>query len=209
MMNEREEFLDEGQKRFLKRHWRMTMVFAVIFAAAIAVAILVFLWFIDTAQATGLVPSVLGEFTIGYLITFLLHMIFWELAFVVSWVLVVVAAIYFLWYKQLPEEEQDIARGKRGRREEGDAFGFFVVVFWLIIVWVDGRWDLAFESWTLNNWVYSWIAAFLWVLLIFGIPIAIYFFYWISQEMRKEGGYSTGAVEEVIDEPEETTDSTD
>jgi hypothetical protein len=209
MMNEHEEFLDEEQKRFLRRHWKMAIVFAVLFAAALAAAILVFLWFIDTAQATDLVPSVLGEFTVGYLITFFLHMIFWELVLVVSWVLVVVAAIYFLWYKQLPEEEQDITRGERGRREEGDAFGFLVAVFWLIIVWIDNRWDLAFESWTLNDWVYSWIAALLWVLLIFGIPIAVYFFYWIGQEMRKEGGSSTGAVEEITDEPEETADSTD
>jgi hypothetical protein len=209
MMNEHEEFLDEEQKIFLKRHWRMAIVFAVIIAAAIAVAILVFLWFIETAQATALVPSVLGEFTVGYLITFILHMVFWELVFVASWVIVVVAAIYFLWYKQLPEEEQDISREKRGRREEGDAFGFLVAVFWLIITWIEGRWNLAFEDWTLNVWVYSWISAFLWVLLIFGIPIAIYFFYWIGQEMRGEGVSSGEAAEEVADEPEETTDSTD
>ncbi|MFW9804755.1 MAG: hypothetical protein ACFFFC_19015, partial [Candidatus Thorarchaeota archaeon] len=95
MMNESEEFLDEEQKRFLKRHWKMTIVFAVIIAAAVAAAILVFLWFIDTAQTSGLVPSMLGEFTIGYLITLILHMIFWELALVASWVIVVVAAIYF------------------------------------------------------------------------------------------------------------------
>lgn len=208
-MNESEEFLDEEQKRFLKRHWKMTIVFAVIIAAAVAAAILVFLWFIDTAQTSGLVPSMLGEFTIGYLITLILHMIFWELALVASWVIVVVAAIYFLWYKQLPEEEQDITRGERGRREEGDAFGFLVAVFWLIITWIEGRWDLAFEAWTLDVWVYSWISAFLWVLLIFGIPIAVYFFYWISQEMRGEGVSSGETVEEVSDEPEEVTDSTD
>ncbi|MFX0056150.1 MAG: hypothetical protein ACFFAX_10065 [Promethearchaeota archaeon] len=202
MMNESEEFLDEKQKRFLKRHWKMTIVFAVIFAAAVAVAILVFLWFIDTAQTSGLVPSMLGEFTIGYLITFILHMIFWELALVASWVIVAVAAIYFLWYKQLPEEEQDITRGERGRREEGDAFGFLVAVFWLIITWIEGRWDLAFEAWTLDVWVYSWISAFLWVLLIFGIPIAVYFFWWVGQEMRGEGVSSGETAEEVADEPE-------
>ncbi|MHA2262675.1 MAG: hypothetical protein ACXAEN_09825 [Candidatus Thorarchaeota archaeon] len=44
MMNENEEILDEAQKRFLKRHWRMAIVFAVVFAAAVIVAIFVFLW---------------------------------------------------------------------------------------------------------------------------------------------------------------------
>jgi hypothetical protein len=112
--------------------------------------------------------------------------IFWELVLVGSWVIVVAAAIFFLWYKQLPEEEQDITREKRGKREEGDAFGFFIALAWLIIIYVDDRWDLAFEDWTLNDWVYSWMAAVFWVLLIIGIPVAIYFFWWIGKEMKGE-----------------------
>ncbi|MHA2142459.1 MAG: hypothetical protein ACXADC_16640 [Candidatus Thorarchaeota archaeon] len=204
-MNTDEEFLDEEQKRFLKRHWKMAIVFAVVFAIAVAAALLVFLWVVADAQATALVPSVLGQFSIGSLITLILHVVFWELVLVVSWVVVIAAAVYFMWYKQLPEEEQDITRGDRGRREEGDAFGFLVAVFWLIITWIDGRWDLAFESWTLNDWVYSWIAALLWVFLIFGIPIAVYFFYWIGKEMKGE----PEAVR-IVDEPsEEPTDSTE
>ncbi|MFX1441134.1 MAG: hypothetical protein ACFFFD_12885 [Promethearchaeota archaeon] len=185
MMNENEEFLDEEQKRFLKRHWRMTIVFAVVFAAAVIAAVLVLLWFIDTAQTSGLVPSVLGEFTVGYVITFFLHMIFWELLLVGSWVLVIVAVIIVKWYMKLPEEERD-GKPKRGRREEGDAFGFFIAIAWLIIIWIDGRWNLAFNSWTLNDWVFSWLAAVFWVLLIAGIPIAIFFLYWIRTEVQKE-----------------------
>ncbi|MFW9968152.1 MAG: hypothetical protein ACFFEA_13435 [Candidatus Thorarchaeota archaeon] len=185
MMNESEEFLDEEQKRFLKRHWKMAIVFAIVVVAAVIAAILVLLWFIDTAQATGLVPTVLGEFTVGYLITFFLHMIFWELLLVGSWVLVIVAVIIIKWYMKLPEEERD-GKPKRGRREEGDAFGFFIAIAWLIIVWIDDRWDLAFNSWTLNDWVFSWLAAVFWVMLIAGIPIAIYFLYWISTEVKRE-----------------------
>lgn len=201
-MNADEEFLDEAEKRFLRKHWRMTIVFAAIFAVVVAAAILVFLWVVADAQATALVPAVLGEWTVGYLITFILHVIFWELVLVVSWTIVIAAAIYFLWYRQLPDEDR-MERRERGRREEGDAFGFFVAVFWLIIVWIDGRWDLAFESWTVNDWVYSWISAVFWVLLVFGIPIALGFLYWISQEMQKESGQSSVTVEEVADEPEE------
>jgi hypothetical protein len=184
-MSENEEFLDEEQKRFLKKHWKMAIVIAIIAVAALIVAVLVFLWFIETAQASGLVPSVLGEFSIGYLITFLLHMIFWELVLVGSWLLVVVLVILFRWYLKLPEEDRR-EKTKRGRREEGDAFGFFITIIWLIITWVEGRWDLAFNSWTLNDWVFSWLAALFWVMLIIGIPIAIFFLYWVKTEIESE-----------------------
>jgi hypothetical protein len=203
MMNDSEEFLDEEQKRFLKRHWKMTIVFAVVFASAVIAALLVFLWVVADAQATSLVPALLGQWTVGYVITFILHVIFWELVLVVSWVLVVVAAIYFLWYKQLPEEEQDITGRKRGKSEEGGAFGFFITIVWLIIIWIDDRWNLALEDWTLNDWVYSWMAAVFWVFLIIGIPVAIYFFWWIGKEMKEESESSTRTVEDVVDEPSE------
>jgi hypothetical protein len=93
--------------------------------------------------------------------------------------------ILILWYRKLPEEERDIET-KRGRREEGDAFGFLVGITWLIVVWFDNRWNLAFESWTINDWVYSFLAAVAWDLLIFGIPIALAFLWWIRREMKTE-----------------------
>ncbi|MHA2603414.1 MAG: hypothetical protein AM324_014935 [Candidatus Thorarchaeota archaeon SMTZ1-83] len=161
-MNENEEFLDKEQKRFLKRHWKMTIVFAAVFVAAVVGAVLVFLWFIDTAQATGLLPSILGEFTVGYLVTFFLHVIFWELLLVASWVFVIILVIYFKWYMKLPEEER------------------------MDIIWIDGRWDLAFNSWTLNDWVFSWLWAVFWVMLIIGIPVMLYFLYWIRTEVQSE-----------------------
>lgn len=184
MMNNSDEPLDEFEKRFLKRHWKMTIVFAAVFAAAVTGAILVFLWFVANAQATGFVPALLGQWTVGNLVNFILHVIFWELLLVISWVLVIVLVIIFQWYRNLPDEERE-GWPKRGRREEGDAFGFLFAIVWLIIVWLDGRWDLAFESWTFNDWVYSCLAAAGWIFLIFGIPIAIYFIWWIRKAMKE------------------------
>lgn len=197
-----DEFMDEKQKRFLKRHWKMTIVFATLFAAAISAAILVFLWFVGIAQSTSLVPSTIGQFSIGSLVLFIFHAIFWELLLVVSWVLVAVAIIIVKWYKTLPEEERD-GWPKRGKREESDAFGFFIGIAWLIVVWLDGRWNLAFDSWTLNDWVYSGLAACGWVFLIFGIPMALYFIWFIMNERKTEPQTITKTVEDVVDEPSE------
>lgn len=194
-----DDLIGEVQKRFLKRHWKMTLVFAAVFAAAVSGAILVFLWFVGFAQTTALVPTLIGQWSIGIFITFILHTIFWELVLVVSWVLVLVGIIIVKWYKQLPDEERE-GWPKRGKREESDAFGMFFGIVWLIVVWLDNRWNLAFEDWTLNNWIYSGLAAVGWVFVIFGIPMSLYFIWWINKERKEEPKQLAETVDEVVDE---------
>jgi hypothetical protein len=193
-MSNSEELIDEVGKRFLKRHWRMAIVFALLFSVAAVVGLVVLLWFVETAQVTGLVPAMIGQWTIGYTITFILHLIFWELLLVGSWVLVIIITIMLRWYKNLPEEERE-GWPKRGRREESDAFGFLFGIAWLIVVFIDGRWDLAFESWPLDYWIYSCLSAAFWILLIFGAPIALYFIYRIWLEIEAESEQPSESIE--------------
>ncbi|MFW9794564.1 MAG: hypothetical protein ACFFEE_09700, partial [Candidatus Thorarchaeota archaeon] len=183
--NSGEEFLDEEEKRFLKKHWRMILPMIVLAAVAVIAAVFVFTWFVAIAQDNALVPDTLGLWSVGHVITFILHLIFWELILVGSWVLVIFLIIIIRWYMKLPEEERE-GWPKRGRREEGDAFGFLVGITWLIVVWLDGNWNLAFESWTFNDWVYSFLAALMWDLIIFGIPILLAFLYWMRKEVITE-----------------------
>ncbi len=173
---------DEKDKRFLKKHWRMMTVFGVLIAVAASAAAYVLLWFVQTAQTTGFVPTALGNWTIGYVVAFVLHLIFWELLLVGSWAAVAAVLLVVPWYRNLPEEDKRGSR-KRGTREGGDAFGFLVLITWLLVVWFDGRWALPFQSWTVNAWVYSFLAAVAWDLLIFGIPILVAFLWWIRREV--------------------------
>lgn len=153
-------------------------------ATAIAV-LLVFLWVVADAQATGRVPSRLGDWTAGYVLTFALSAILWELLLVASWVIPIALVAYFLWYKKLPDEERREYEGgsrRRSAREDG-GFSFFIGLVWLVIVWIEGRWNLAFRDWTFNDWVYTWITAGLVGLLIVGVPGAIY----IIWSLRRNG----------------------
>ena len=93
-------------KKFLRKHWKMLVLFVIAAIVVITGAILVFLWFVEDAQLTGLVPEILDLWTMEYLVTFLLHLIFWEILFIVIPVIIVIAAIYFLWWKRLPEGER-------------------------------------------------------------------------------------------------------
>ena len=164
-------------KQFVRRHSGFTLLMIGGFAAAALAALFVFLWVVASAQASGLVPSVLGLWTVGYGLTFILSVILWELLLVATWATPVALAVFFLWYKKLPEEERREYEGTSRRRKAARGSGgisFFTWLVWLVIVWTYGRWNLAFQNWTFNQLVYSWIAAGLVVLLIVGIPGAIY-----------------------------------
>ncbi len=164
-------------KAFVRRHWRLVLAAVGGIAAAAVAALAVFLWVVANTQANGLVPAGLGDWSVGSIVTFLLNLILWELLLVASWVIPIAAAAFFLWYKRLPEEER---RGMEGAPRRGRAAGggggvsFFVALVWLLIVWSDGRWNLALRNWTFNELVDSWVAASLVVLLVAGVPALLY-----------------------------------
>jgi fucose permease len=179
-MNDNEILVDDKDKEFVRTHWRMMAVIAAFFSVAAATGLYVALWFVASTQAVGFVPAAIGQWTIGYAFSFILHLIFWELLLVASWVLVIVALIFTQWYNKLPVEEHREG-SKRHSRKESNAFSFLVGLTWLIVVWLDGNWNLAFQSWSLDYLVYSCLAALAWDLLIFGIPIALFFIWWIRK----------------------------
>ena len=187
-MKTSKELSDEAWKKFLRRHWQIAILMIGGIAVAAIVALFVFLWVVADAQATGLVPEVIGEWTVGYIFTFILTVILWELIFVASWVIPFGVVIYFQWYKKLPDKERKEYEGRpRRRKSAGGSSGIscLVSLIWLIIVWIDGRWNLAFQKWTFDDWIYSWLAACLWTLLIVGIPGTI-FIIWSLRRPKKD-----------------------
>ena len=188
----REDEREDAMRKFLRRHWKMALLMIGWIAAASIVAVFVFHRVVADAQTIGLVPTTLGQWSVGIFFIFILTLILWELVFVVSWLIPTGAVIVFVWYRKLPEEERkeygmSPKRGADPRRTEGGGFfSFLVGVVWLIIVWTTGRWTLAFQAWPLNDWIFSWIAACLWVLLPLGVAGAIFFIWWVRKDTKEE-----------------------
>ena len=178
-MNE-EEF-DVEKLRFLKKYWKVSMGLVAMVAIAAIVGVLVLLWQVNEAT----VPATLGEWSIGIVISFCLNLVFWELLLVGSWISVLIIIFYFQWYSKLPEEDRRKWSG-RGTRENSDAIGLFVGLAWLLILYIDNRWDLTFNSWTFTDWVFSWLIAAFWVFLIGGIVVSIGLIAWFVSEKQKE-----------------------
>jgi len=190
----KEEFMMEETesahwKRFLRKHAIVVASFIVAVILAAVGAILVFLWFIGNAQSTGLVPATLGLWSMRHLITFIIYTIFWELV-LIGIPIVIAAAAGWLWWRRLPSDEKMeyhfFGKGQRTASGGGGAVSLLLFIAFCIKVYIDGNWNVAIGSWTLNYVVYSILWILIWIVIIFGIPAAIAAIWWISREVKKK-----------------------
>ena len=178
----------DGWKAFLKKHWKIAAVFVVGAILAFVGAILVFLWNVDHAQTINMVPMTLGLWTMGHIVTFMLHLIFWEL--VLIGIPVGIAAVGgWQWWKRLPDEEKkEYHLFGSSSRTTGGSSGISALFFiaFCIKVYIDGNWDVAIASWNLDYVVESMISILIWVAIIFGIPAALGVIWWIGYGMKEK-----------------------
>jgi hypothetical protein len=175
-------------KKFLRKHWNIVAIFVVAGVLVFIGAIYVFLWFVGQAQSTGLVPSSLGLWTMGNIVLFILHAIFWELVFI-GIPAIIGAVVGWQWWKRLPDEEKKeynlSGRGSRTSRAGGAVSPLLFIAF-ALKVYVDGNWNVEISTYTLDYVVGSMITILIWILVIFGIPAAIGLIWWIRHEMNKK-----------------------
>ncbi|MGD0817230.1 MAG: hypothetical protein ABR986_02380 [Methanomassiliicoccales archaeon] len=186
MLETGSEHGSEGWKKFYRNHWKIFLLLVVGAILASVGAILVLLWFVGNAQSTGMVPTTLGIWTMGNLVTFWLNLIFWEVLLIGVPVILAVVATW-LWWKKLPYEEKKEYRlfGTRSRTTNGsNAISLLVLIAFCIKIFLDGNWNVAFATWTFDYFVYSMLSALIWVLAIFGIPMAIGIIWWIRHKTR-------------------------
>jgi len=189
MMEETELENDSGAwKKFLKKHWNMLVYWIIVAIIAAIGAILVYLWFVGDAQSTNMVPRTLGQLTMAHMITFILHLILWELL-IIGIPIAIAAIAGWLWWKKIPDEERKEYQffGKRSRTESGGGgISFLFFVAFCIKVYIDGNWNVAIASWTLNYVVNSMVTILVWGAIIFGIPAIIIGLIWLSREIKKK-----------------------
>jgi hypothetical protein len=188
-MEEQQHTEDESWKKFVKNHLNMLMFW--IFAAIVAAigAVYVYQWFAADAQSTNMVPAILGQWSLSHMITFVLHLAFWELV-IIGIPVAIVAILGWLWWKQIPTEERNeyqfFSKGTKSERG-GSGFSFLFFVAFCLKVYVDGNLDIPISTWTLEYVVDSIITLLFWGAIIIGIPaIIIGLIYLINQAKKEE-----------------------
>jgi hypothetical protein len=187
MNGEIETEKDSDWRKFIRKHWGIVVVFALAVALVLAAAVYVFWWFAGNAQATNMVPSTLGLWTMNNLVMFVLHLIFWELV-LIGIPVAVGAVLGWQWWKRLPAEEKVYHPfGRRSRsRNAGGGFSLFLFIAFAIKVYIDGNWNVAFATYTLDYVIDSMLWILIWSLIIIGIPIAIGVIWWIHHELDRK-----------------------
>jgi hypothetical protein len=172
-------------RAFLKRHWAAVAVFVVAGCLAFAGAVYVILWFVSNAQSTGLVPSSLGSWTMGNLLSFTIYSIFYELLLV--GIPVAIGGIAgWMWWRRLPYAERagyDFGRSKSAGGGGGVSLLLFIV--FCAKVYLDGNWNVAISTFSLNYVVDSMLTILVWGLVIIGIPVAIGSIWWVRHEIKR------------------------
>jgi magnesium-transporting ATPase (P-type) len=119
-------------------------------------------------------------------VMFILHLIFWELV-IIGIPIAIGAIIVWQWWKRLPAEEKKehmFGRRSRSRNAEGAISPLLFIAF-AIKVYVDGNWNSAISTWTMDYVVGSMITILIWIAAIFAIPAIIGVIWWIRHEKDK------------------------
>jgi hypothetical protein len=183
-MTEPIEATESDWKLFIRKHWAAFAVFATAAILAFAGAVYVFVWFTGNAQSTGLVPSILSMWTMNNIVLFILHAIFWELA-LIGIPVAIGAVIGWQWWKRLPEQEKTEYHlsGKRSRHgRAGGAISPLLFIAFAIKIYVDGNWNVAIATYTLDYVIGSMVTILIWIVAIFAIPAVIGVVWWLRHK---------------------------
>ncbi|MCW4028426.1 MAG: hypothetical protein NWE92_02115 [Candidatus Bathyarchaeota archaeon] len=171
-------------RRFIKNHKAAFTAFTAAAVLAVAGAVYVFVWFTGNAQTVDLVPATLNLWSMNNLVLFILHAIFWELV-LIGIPAGIGAVIGWQWWKRLPEAEKTQynlgGKGSKKGSRAGGAISPLLFIAFAIKVYVDGYWNTAIASFTVDYVVGSMVTILIWIAAIVAIPAIIGFIWWISR----------------------------
>ena len=189
-MSNEEKSKETYWKEFAKKNWKLI---AVAFAACVIlfiVALVVIIAYINASPIGGMGTWTLNDWTLNYIVGFMIQIILWELLFVGLPAGILFGVGGYLWWSRLSEEDKQEhkAREKKNKHRKRNAGGsgggsFFMFIAYCIYIATQGKYDTPFGNESYSYWVFAGFYTFMWLLIIFGIPIAVillivYLTYW-------------------------------
>ena len=177
-------------KEFAKKYWKLIAIAIVACIILFIVALVVIIAYINTSPIGGQGGWFLSEWTLNYIVGFIIQIILWELLFVGLPAGIFFGVDGYLWWTRLSEEDKQEhkAREKKNKHRKRNAGGsgggsFFMFIAYCIYVAIDGNYNAQFGSQPYSYWIFAGFYTMMWLLIIFGIPIGIillivYLTYW-------------------------------
>lgn len=152
-------------------------------------AVSVVIWHILTSPIGNYGTATLNDWTLDWIVGFVIVLILWELLFVV-----LPGGLFFgiggyLWWQKLSADEKDWFKKEDKKshkaRNAGGGGGVFMFLAYCIYMGIKGSYYATFGSQPFSFWVFSYLEMILWLGIIFGIPCIVggllYLRYWLKK----------------------------
>ena len=163
----------------IKEHWKPFVVVIIALIFAFIGAIIVLIWFIETSPIGAQGDALIGDWSLDWIVGFMILLILWELLFVGLPVVVFFIVGFYIWWNRLSDEDKAEfkARDKKKHRTrntggEGGG-GLLMFIAYCIYIGLQGNYYAPFSSQPYSYWVYAMFYTLMWLVIIFGIPIGI------------------------------------
>ena len=187
-MEEQHQTEEDSWKKFVKNHLNMLMFWIVVVIVAAVGSVYVYQWFVADAQSSGMVPALLGQWSLSHMITFMLHLAFWELL-IVGIPVAVMAILGWVWWNRIPAAERNeykfFSKGTKSEKG-GGGFSFLFFVVFCLKIYADGNFDVPMATWTLDYVVESILTLLMWGAIVVGIPAIIIGIIYLVSQAKKE-----------------------
>ena len=175
-------------KKLLRKNRKAFSAFIVAMILAFIGFILVMVWYIETSPLGGQGSWTFDQWTLNYVIGFLIQSILWELLFVGIPLIAFLGIFGYLWWTNLSDETKEefksldadskLKKGKKTQNKKyqsGGGGSFFLFIVMCIMVAIDGNWSTRFGdlSQGYSYFIYAYMFGMMWIGIIIGIPIVI------------------------------------
>jgi len=167
-------------KKKISEYWKTFVVVIIACICLFIGALLVLIWYILTSPIGGMGTWTFDQWTLNYIVGFMIQIILWELLFVGIPAVLFFGVGGYIWWNRLTDEQKQEHKARekkkkhRKRNTGGESGGgLFMFIAYCIYIAVNNNYNTKFGDENYSYWVFAWFYTLMWIIIIFGIPIAI------------------------------------
>jgi uncharacterized BrkB/YihY/UPF0761 family membrane protein len=183
------EIMSENEEPEVEAFWRNKIkefkwIFLILIIAAICIitgVILVLIWFIETTPIGFQGTATVGQWTLDWVVGFIILLCLWELLFVGVPTVLFFGIGGYLWWRRLPDEKKEEFKSrdkkeKKHRKEKAGGsggFGIVMLIAYCLYHGIMGTYKTPFGALPYTYWIYSYLLTIMWMVIVLGGPIVI------------------------------------